>query len=242
MAITALVAVATVTPGAVTTIAATLPTGVVNGTLLKAVLTQDGSGNIFTPPSGWTLDRTDSITNGDRQTYAKFSRVSDGTDGTTATFASNGNATMGIVVNGWNGCDTTTGSFGAGERDFSFNSPNLVTPPTSPITLTGTTITPTSGDQIVFMGGIDTNGGNGVYSAPPSGFSTIVQVSSSPSFSSAMMTDGSAAGGATGSLTVTWNQIGNSGNFVVYLFALKSSSPPPQVPYMNYAAQPMVAQ
>lgn len=217
---------------AATTIVVTLPTGIVNGTLLKMVVTQDiTSGVLFATPTGWTLDSTDTITNGDHQTFYKLSRVSDGTDGTTisVTFAAAGH-NAGAVVGGWNGCDTTTGSFGPGERDFSKNNPNSASAPSSPVTMVGTTITPNTGDELVYMGGVDGGGTNGVYSGLPGTFNTIVQTVSTDQFMSAMLADAPvSSGGATGATNATWTQSGGAGNFVVYFMALKSAGGAPPV-------------
>lgn len=230
MAITRLTPVAT-SAAAVTTLVSTLPTGIVNGTLLKMVVSLDILSGTMFPVSGWTLDSTDVVTNGDHQTVFKLSRVSDGTDGSTVSVSpSAAGHNMGVVIGGWNGCDTTTGSFGAGERAYNVNNPNIASAPASPVTLVGNSVTANAGDQIVMMGAVDCTGANGVYSGFGGSFNTVVQTTSTDNFCSAFLNDAVAAGGATGTLNATWTQSGTNGNFVVYMMALKSTvAPPPPV-------------
>jgi hypothetical protein len=230
MAITALGAVATFQANGTRFFVVNLPSGIVNQTLLKMIVTSDNVNTIFDTLAGWTLDRTDQITNGDKQQFWKYSRVSDGTDGTTVTLTANIAEFFGAVVDGFNGCDNTTGSFGAGERDFSFNGTNSATPATSPVTLTGTSITPSAGDMLVYAGGVDCSGNNGTYSTPV-GYGAPVQTPSGNQAASIMMSELIAsASGATGNVTNTWTQSGNNGNFAIYLMALKQFVAPGPVP------------
>lgn len=232
MAITRLTPVAS-DQAAATTIVVTLPTGIVNGTLLKMIVTQDIlGGSLFSTPAGWTLDSTDVISNGDHQTVYKLSRVSDGTDGATVTVSPTAAGhNMGAVVNGYNGCDTTTGSFGAGERDFNVNNPNSVSVPSSPVTLVGNSVAANNGDRLVFMAAVDCGGANGVFSGLPGTFSGIVQDPSGNNFTACMLSDAPVtSGGATGTINGTWTQAATGGNFVVYMFSIKATAAVPAGP------------
>lgn len=212
MAITRHAAVASSGAG-VSSLSCTLPSGISAGSVLKGLITQDGSGKTFSLPGGWTVDRTDSITHGDTQTVARFTRVCDGTEGPTVTVSSSASGDMAVIIGGWDGVDNTTT-----ERAASANNPNSSSVPTSPVTLTATTVTAVAGDQLVFMGAVDSNGGGGSYSGP-TGYTTVSLTSGF--FSTAVMGDEAAAGGATGSVTSVWTSSGAQGNFVAYLIALQ---------------------
>jgi hypothetical protein len=225
VAITPLGAVASYAGTATTSIAATLPSGIVAGTLLKAIIAVDGLFEFVIAPLGWSIDCQYVTTQGNRRVYAKASRVSDGTDGSTATFSSDANHIMGVVVAGWNGVDVTVDNYWAGERDFTVSNPDLSSQPLSPVTLTASSVNALAGDQLVFMGGADSNGNSGVFTAP-SGFGTVVQIASTNTLVALMMAEKTASAGATGSVSATWTQSGINANFLTFFFVLKATPAP----------------
>ena len=191
-----------------------LPTGSVAGDTLIAYYTSDGTGGGNLLPTGFTLGSNDNVTNGDAQTLGWGWKVAVGSDATT--FANTGASAFGCFIAAYSGRVTVSPV-----ETSSVNNPNLVTPPSSPVTVTGTGVTTANVDDIVFLASVDTNGLNGTWS-PGGSLNTRGTIPAASSFSAAAFYDFTqSSSGATGNQTATWTQSGAFGNITGYVVALK---------------------
>jgi hypothetical protein len=206
--------------GAGGVIAVPAPAGIVAGDLLLLVWSQDTPGQTLTA-TGWTQGHIDSVTNGDGQTMGWWWRAATGTDNFSFTSSSTAN-NQSICAAAYSGVDNVTPFDGVTP---SFNNPNLVSVPNSPVTATGTGVTTnTAGDQIVMLAGLDASGNNDNWAANGS-LALRQQALSTNQFSTCAIADlNQASAGASGNQTMTWTSSGNNGNFVAYLLALKPAA------------------
>jgi hypothetical protein len=192
----------------------TAPAGEASGDTLVAVVTQDGTGATLGCPTGWTLQHTDNITHGDQQTVALCTKIAAGSDSFVFTGSTGNN--IAACVAAYSGGNLTTPI-----ETFSSNDPDTGTAPTSPVTVTGTGITTSNTDVIVWLASVDTNGLDGVYTAP-SGMTLRTSTPNSDSFNSCGLADLSqSSSGATGNEAGTWTLTGAQGNYVAYVVAIK---------------------
>jgi hypothetical protein len=203
-----------------------LPAGTVAGDTLIAFYTSDGSGGGNLLPAGFTLGSVDNVTNGDAQTLGWGWKVSVGGDATA--FVNTGSSAFGCFIAAYSGRVTVSPVEAS-----SVNNPNLVTPPNSPVTVTGTGVTTILPDDIVFLASADTNGANGTW-APGGSLNTRGTIPSGGSFTAAALFDFTQSGaGATGDQTAVWTLASAAGNPTGYLIALKPAAAPPPVPFMG---------
>jgi hypothetical protein len=194
------------------TLNATAPSCAAAGYVLLAIFTQDGSGATLTFPSGWTKVRTDSVMHGDNQTFAWGWKIATGSDSYTFTGSTGNN--IGVSIAAYSGASSTPVEIS------SANNPDGASPPTGNITVTGLSITTSNKDVIVWLGGVDTDGWDGDWTAP-SGMTLRTSASNGNSFEAIAIADFTqSSAGATGDQSGTWNGGGSSGNPVAYLVAL----------------------
>jgi len=199
---------------------ATAPAGIVAGDILIAGITQDDTGVTFGAPSGWTIVSTQNVTNGDTSTFAWAWKLAGGSEPGTYTFTGTSGFNMAAVIAAYSGrasspIETST-----------VNNPNSGSPPSSPVTVTATGFTTSYIDDIVWICGVDTNGGDGSWTAP-SGMTKRSEVSGSGNFTAMAICDFSqSSAGVVADQSGTWTQSSAAGNFVGFLIALKPSSAP----------------
>lgn len=212
--------IATVPAGAAPqSVTATAPAGVAANDILIAAINSDNGTQTLTCPTAWTLASTDHITNGDGETLFWCWKVATGTDSYVFTFNVATNVDTEIVVAAYSGRSTVSPI-----NATSANNPNSGTPPNSPVSVAGTTITPTVNNcDIVWMGGVDAAvTGNGAWTAP--GGTTLRSTTPSANFAPTALADlTQTTAAATGALTGVWTQSGDHGNFVGYIVALAPS-------------------
>lgn len=175
------------------TIAATMPAGIAVGDYLACVVTQDASGNVFTPPAGWTSRGSNGQAGPGGKSNEYFDRICTGTEGATQTWTSNNNTvSMAIVV-------ALTGR-NVAPRTFIAPTSNVVSN-ASPITLASTGGTSVAGDDLLYFVALDRVGITADYVlTPPAGF-TIRENSPGLTWVTLHLATKNAQGaGATGSI------------------------------------------
>jgi hypothetical protein len=209
---------ASTTATSVGTVTATAPAGYAANDVLVAVCSSDGGpSDTIGFPLLWTKVRTDGITHGDTQTMAWGWIVATGSD--SFVFTSTANSDVSISIGAYSGRSGTPINVTP-----SANVSDPVTPPSSPITSTATSITPVSnGCDIVMLVGSDSN--LGTQSSWSAGGSLNLRTNSGTNFSPTALSDfNQGTAGATGGLTMTRTLAGDAGNYVAYLVALTASS------------------
>lgn len=204
----------------VTTFTATAPAGIVAGDILVAIINLDNATQVITFPTGWTQVSTDHITNGDGETTSWGWKVATGTDAFGFSWTVS-NVDHEVVVAAYSGRNTTTTI----DVTPSVNNPNSATPPNSPVSVSASTITPvTNGDDVLWLAGMDPAiTCNGAWTAP----GTLTLRSTTPSVNcapTALADFNQTTAAATGTLTGTWTQSGDHGNFIGYLIALRPAA------------------
>jgi hypothetical protein len=198
------------------TVTATQPAGTIAGDVVIGLFSADNSlgQNIAFPP-GWTQVRSDAITNGDNQVISWGWIVSTGSESYAFT-NSTGGSDNAVLLASYSGDSGTPIDITP-----SFNNPDLVTPPGSPVVCTGLSITPVdNGCDIVMLAGVDTN--SGAASTFSASGSLNLRASTGTDLATGAIADfNQATAGATGNQTITWTSAGSVGNFVAYLIALK---------------------
>lgn len=198
----------------------TAPAGYVAGDILVVIVNVDNASQTITFPAGWTQVSTDHITNGDGETMSWGWKVATGTDAFNFS-VSISNIDWSTTIAAYSGRNTSTTI----DVTPSANNPNSATPPNSPISVAGTGITPvTNGCDVIWMAGIDPAvTGNGAWVAP-SGM-TLRSTTPSTNFAPVGLADlNQTTAAATGTLTGTWTQSGDNGNFVGYVVALRPAA------------------
>jgi hypothetical protein len=194
---------------------ATAPAGIVSGDILIAGLTQDDTGSTIGAPSGWTVVSTQNVTNGDTSTFAWAWKLAGGSEPGTYTFTGTAGANMAAVIAAYSGRNSSP------IETSTTNNPNSASPPSSPVTVTGTGFTTANIDDIVWIGGLDTNGGDGSWTAP-SGMTLRTEVSGAGNFTAMGLCDATqGSAGVVANQSGTWTLSAASGNYVAFLIALK---------------------
>jgi hypothetical protein len=194
--------------------AATMPTGIVVGDQLRAVLFIDDTSTLtITAPTGWTL--LDTILNSapDGQNALLYSRTADGNESTQRTWSWPGAPTNNaqIIVGAWSGRGTGH-TFFTQTSDQNSNA--------SPVTCALASGTAATGDDIAWFGGIDpTSFSTGWVEGDPAGYTTRSNASVGW-VTCGLATKDNVSSGAVGTLSGTFTQAGKVAGFLGFVLAL----------------------
>jgi hypothetical protein len=200
------------------------PSGVVSGDVQWVLISEDGNPGTPTISGGatWTaLGTLQNVTNGDLQCFILYRQIAGGAEPANYTIsAPSGNATS-VVCVAYAGVDNATPE----AATTTVNNPNSASPPSSPVTITGNSITTTAANQTVLMlYGVDWNSGSAAAFTAPSGF-TARATETPAQFSNGQIADKVfTSAGATGSITATGTLAGQVGNFVAFVVAIKDAA------------------
>lgn len=195
--------------------AATMPSGIVVGQPMLAILEIDNSA-IGTPtkPANWTQLDLQNPATPDGMTIVLYSRIANGNEASERTWSGmSATLNQGIIVACWTGRSGT----------IAFQVTSNTTANASPVTVTMTGITAQLGDDIAWCPGGDSNGVTGWVWAAPASYS-LKENQDQQWVPQALATRDNVSAGGTGNLAGTLTNAGNTSAYTGWVVALRAAA------------------
>lgn len=183
------------------------PAGLAVGDYMLAAMNFDGTTSI-TPPSGWTSRNTGFQAAPDGQTTAVYDKIADSSDvaGTNWTWTFGAASDPIIIVGAWSGRNTNA------PRTFLTDTPNTSSNTTA-ISCGGASGTAVTGDDLIYVCGLDMTVSGATWSFTPPASFTERQDSVNGVFNClTLATQDNVSSGAKGTITATATRTAGSGN------------------------------